>query len=62
MTSIAQTAATLKAASLNQQIGLAVAAKQITADRSVVDLLAGAAAAAAPPAPAGQGQVLDVTV
>ena len=60
--SIALMAAQMKAASLSQGIGVAVASHQAAQDRSVVDLLAGATASAPAPAPAGQGTLVDVQV
>lgn len=50
----------MQAASLGQGIGTAVARQQIDAQRAVADLVK--EAAASPPAPPGQGEVVDVRV
>lgn len=52
-------------ASQNQQIGIAVAQQRLAADKAVAGLVADtaqSAASAGPPAPAGQGQSVDLRV
>jgi hypothetical protein len=59
MTSLVSNVVQMQSAAVTQQIGVAVARQQISAQRAVADLVAGTAAAASPPAPSGQGQVVD---
>ncbi len=59
MTNLATQAAGMLAASVSQQIGVAVARQQIAVERSVAELVAGAIQPAAPPAPPGQGRIVD---
>jgi hypothetical protein len=49
----------MQSAALTQQIGVAVARQQIDAQRAVANLVAGSATATPPPAPAGQGLLVD---
>jgi hypothetical protein len=60
MTNLAAQAAGTLAASASQQIGVAVARQQIAAERAVAGLVAGAILPAAPPAPPGQGRIVDL--
>ena len=65
MDPIATTAVQMLAASQNQQIGIAVARQQLSADKAVAGLVADGAAQAAsagPPAPPGQGLSVDLRV
>lgn len=62
MTTVAAQATQMLAAAFSQQMGVAVARQQITADRAVAELVAGAIQSAAPPAPPGQGRVIDTRV
>nr|WP_238248038.1 putative motility protein [Methylobacterium persicinum] len=50
----------MQAGSFAQSVGVAVARQQIDAQKSVAALVAQTAASPAPPAPSGQGQVLDI--
>ena len=59
MTSLVSNVVQMQSAAVTQQIGVAVARQQIDAQRAVADLVAGTAATASPPAPPGQGQVID---
>ena len=61
----ATAAVQMLASSQNQQIGIAVARQQIGSDKAVAGLVADgaqSAAGAGPPAPAGQGQSVDLRV
>lgn len=60
MTSLVSNIVQMQSAAVTQQVGVAVARQQIDAQRAVADLVAGAAATASPPAPPGQGQVVDL--
>ena len=62
MTSLAVQAVQMQAGALSQSIGTAVARQQIDAQKAVAGLVAETAATAPPPAPAGQGQLVDRTV
>ena len=62
MTSLAVQAVQMQAGALSQSIGTAVARQQIDAQKAVAGLVAETAASASPPAPAGQGQLVDRTV
>lgn len=62
MTNVAAQASQMLAAAFSQQIGVAVARQQITAERAVAELVAGAIQPAAPPAPPGQGRIVDTRV
>ncbi|MDE3747633.1 hypothetical protein [Methylobacterium radiotolerans] len=66
MDSIAAAAVQMLGSSQNQQIGIAVARQQLSADKAVAGLVADSAAAqaasAGPPAPPGQGQSVDLRV
>ena len=62
MTSIATQAVQMQAGSFAQSVGTAVARQQIDAQKSVAALVAQTAATASPPAPPGQGQLLDIKV
>ena len=57
MTAIATQAAQMQTGALGQSIGVAVARQQIDAQKAVASLVA---EAASPPAPAGQGQLIDL--
>jgi hypothetical protein len=59
MTSLVSNVVQMQSAAVTQQIGVAVARQQIDAQRAVADLVADTAATASPPAPPGQGQVID---
>lgn len=59
MSTIAAQAVQMQAAAFSQQVGTAVARQQIDAERSVAALVA---QSASPPAPPGQGQIVDVRV
>jgi hypothetical protein len=59
MNSLVSTVVQMQSASVTQQIGVAVTRQQIKAQRAMADLVAGTAAAASPPAPPGQGQLVD---
>ncbi|MGW5840124.1 putative motility protein [Methylorubrum extorquens] len=59
MTAIAAQAVQMQAAAFSQQVGTAIARQQIDAERSVAQLVA---QTASPPAPPGQGQVVDLKV
>ncbi|MCJ2014758.1 putative motility protein [Methylobacterium sp. J-076] len=62
MTSVLTQAVQMQAGGFAQSVGTAVARQQIDAQKSVADMVAQTAVAASPPAPAGQGQRLDVRV
>ncbi|TXM76714.1 putative motility protein [Methylobacterium sp. WL103] len=62
MTSLVAQAVQMQAGALSQSIGTAVARQQIDAQKGVATLLAETAASASPPAPAGQGRLVDRTV
>ncbi|KNY22406.1 hypothetical protein [Methylobacterium sp. ARG-1] len=64
MSALAATASRMLASSQNQAIGTAVARQQIAAEKAVAGLVAETAqgAASGPPAPAGQGQRVDLRV
>ncbi|WP_298956765.1 hypothetical protein [uncultured Methylobacterium sp.] len=59
MSSLAAAATQMMGSAVNQQVGTAVLRQQFASQRAVADLVAQTAASAAPPAPAGQGQVVD---
>ncbi|MDN3592483.1 putative motility protein [Methylobacterium adhaesivum] len=59
MTAIAAQAVQMQAGALAQSIGTAVARQQIDAQKAVATLVA---ETASPPAPAGQGQFVDLRV
>ena len=61
MTSLVAQAVPMQAGALSQSIGVAVARQQIDAQKAVAALVAETAASAPPPAPAGQGRVVDRT-
>ena len=60
MTSLVSNVVQMQSAAVTQQIGVAVARQQIDAQRAVANLVAGTVATASPPAPPGQGQILDI--
>nr|WP_307440822.1 putative motility protein [Methylobacterium persicinum] len=60
MTSVLAQTVQMQAGSFAQSVGVAVARQQIDAQKSVAALVAQTAASPAPPAPSGQGQVLDI--
>lgn len=60
MNSIAVQVVQMQAGSFSQSVGTAVARQQIDAQKSVADMVAQTANAASPPAPPGQGQLLDI--
>ncbi|GJD37263.1 putative motility protein [Methylobacterium aerolatum] len=62
MSSSIAPAVQMQAAGFAQSVGVAVARQQIDAGKAVADLVAQTAASASPPAPAGQGQRLDIRV
>jgi hypothetical protein len=59
MTSFVSNVVQIQSAAVTQQIGVGVARQQINAQRAVADLVAGTAVAASPPAPPGQGHMVD---
>lgn len=62
MTTIAAQAVQIQAGAFAQSIGTAVARQQIVAQKDVAALVAETAAWASPPAPTGQGQLVDMKV
>lgn len=60
MNSVAAQVVQMQAGGFAQSVGTAVARQQIDAQKSVADMVAQTAASASPPAPAGQGQLLDI--
>ncbi|TXM70971.1 putative motility protein [Methylobacterium sp. WL120] len=62
MTSLVAQAVQMQGGALSQSIGTAVARQQIDAQKAVAALVAETAASASPPAPAGQGRLVDRTV
>ena len=62
MMSLISNVVQMQSAAVSQQIGISVARQQIDAQRAVADLVAGRATAASPPAPSGQGQLVDLKV
>ena len=62
MTTIASQGVQMQAGALSQSIGTAVARQQIDAQKAVAAMIAETAASASPPAPAGQGQLVDLKV
>ncbi|KQT57238.1 hypothetical protein ASG52_04045 [Methylobacterium sp. Leaf456] len=59
MSTIAAQAVQMQAAAFSQQVGTAIARQQIATERSVAQLVA---QSASPPAPPGQGQLVDMKV
>lgn len=59
MNSLLSNVVQTQSAAVTQQIGVAVARQQIDAQRAVANLVAGSATATPPPAPAGQGLLVD---
>ncbi|WP_342150029.1 putative motility protein [Methylorubrum sp. SB2] len=59
MSTIAAQAVQMQAAAFSQQVGTAIARQQIATERSVAQLVA---QSASPPAPPGQGQMVDMKV
>jgi hypothetical protein len=60
MTSPIAQAVQLQAGGFAQSVGTAVARQQIDAQKSVAALVAQSVVPASPPAPAGQGQLVDI--
>lgn len=59
MISLAAQVVQMQAGSAAQSVGTAVARQQIDAQKAVADMVAQTAASASPPAPPGQGQIVD---
>ncbi len=60
MSSLAAQVVQIQASRTAQSIGTAVARQQIDAQKSVADMVAETAASASPPAPPGQGRIVDI--